>query len=281
MTANEQIFLTRLSDPMSNFFAQFSWMNEFIRILIYFASAWLIAFVLKRLLRRILRFRRPVVEDRKINLQRQRTLQGLLSSSVSILAFIIATLTSLGLFIDTDTLAWMVGLFSAAFGLGARPLISDFLAGLSFIFEDTFSVGEKIELPVSPDIEGVVEAINLRTTLLRSPTGELYVVPNGEIRTVRNFSRGKFSIANIRLTIHSSDLGTTITLLEFLGGEAMGLLPDLIEPWKIISPTGEIGHSTELTIVAKARFGKAARMRPLLLNIVQERLAEADIALED
>ena len=207
------------------------------------------------------------------------TIQSLVTSATSLAAFVAAALASVGLFVDPDTLVWMVGLFSAAFGLGARPLISDYLAGVSFIFEDTFAVGEKVELPGGVPVEGVVEAISLRTTSVRANSGELYVVPNGEIRTVRNYSRGKFSIANITLKISASDLGNTLTILEALGNEAVILLPNLIEPWQIISPEGMIGQNTELTLLAKARFGKAAEMRPRLLNFVQERLNEAGIDL--
>jgi small conductance mechanosensitive channel len=170
-------------------------------------------------------------------------------------------------------------LFSAAFGLGARPLISDYLAGISFIFEDTFAVGEKIELPGVHPVEGVIETISLRTTSVRASSGELFVVPNGEIRTVRNFSRGKFSVTNITLKILASDLSNALLILESLGKEAVLLLPNLIEPWQVISPQGVIGQCTDLTLVAKARFGKAAEMRPRLLDLVQERLTEAGIEL--
>ena len=194
-------------------------------------------------------------------------------------AFILATIASMSLFIDPNALAWVVGLLGTALGFGAGLIIGDYLSGLSFLFEDTFSVGDKIEIHVPSTIEGVVEAINLRTTLLRSPSGELYIVPNGEIRAVRNFSRGKFSIANITLKIQGSDLGTARTTLEALGSEAVTLLPNLIEPWKVTNLGGTIGQYTELTLIAKARFGKAAEMRPHLLALVQERLLEVDIQL--
>lgn len=264
---------------MTNYFDQISWLDEIIRILIYFGLAWLIAFLLNQLTRQVLRRRRLVPRDRKLRPERQKTLQSLISGAISLFAILIASLASLSLFVQADTLAWMVGLFSAAFGLGARPLISDYLAGLSFIFEDTFAVGDKIEVYCPSTTEGVVEAIQLRTTLLRSPTGESYIIPNGEIRTVRNFSRGKFSVANITLRIPASDLGKALPILESLGKEAVLLLPNLIEPWQIISPEGIIGQYTELTLVAKARFGKAAEMRPRLLNLVQERLDESGIVL--
>jgi hypothetical protein len=76
--------------------------------------------------------------------------------------------------------------------------------GISFIFEDTFDVGEKVEIL---NVEGVIEAVNLRTSTLRAPTGELYIVPNGEIRLIRNFSRGRFSITKITLKLAGEDLG--------------------------------------------------------------------------
>ncbi|MBI9043426.1 MAG: mechanosensitive ion channel [Anaerolineaceae bacterium] len=266
---------------MRDFLNQIPWWDNVLRILIYYVAAWFISLLLKRLANHLIVLGWLAPKGRKPRPERRKTLQSLISSAISSAAFIVATLASLGIFIQADTLFWMVGLFSAAFGLGARPLISDFLSGLSFIFEDTFAVGEKIEIPGIHVIEGLVETINLRTTMLRAPTGELYVVPNGEIRTVRNFSRGRFSIASITIVISASDLQKTIAILEVLGEEAVILLPNLIEPWQIISPKGMIGHSTELTLVAKARFAKAAEMRPKLLNLVHERLDKADIGLED
>ena len=127
----------------------------------------------------------------------------------------------------------------------------------------------------------MVEAVNLRTTWLRAPSGELYIVPNGEIRVVRNFSRGRFSTVKVTLKIAAADLGRTLPVLEELGPEAVALLPNLLEPWQVISESGVIGQQTELTLIAKARFGQAAEMRPRLLALVQERLSEIGVILAD
>lgn len=139
-------------------------------------------------------------------------------------------------------------------------------------------MGEKVEIL---GVEGVVEAVKIRTTLIRAPSGELFSMPNGEIRVVRNFSRGRFSIATIKIKILIGDLTSAVTALEALGEEAVTLLPNLLEPWQVLSETGVMGHQTELTILAKARFGKAAVMRPQLLTLVQKRLSEVDVTLGD
>jgi moderate conductance mechanosensitive channel len=222
------------------------------------------------------------VAEAKMRTERQHTIQHLVASTISITAFVIAALLSLGQFLSAETLALLAGLFTAAFSLGARPLIADILAGMSFIFEDNFDVGEKIEIAsVTGKVEGVVETMNLQTTTVRAPTGELYVVPNSEIRILRNFSRSRFSTAHIKLKLATDDLDRALPLLSELGSEATVLLPNLMGSWQVISETGALGAHTELTLLAKASFGQAAELRPRLLALVQERLTEAGITLTD
>jgi len=263
-------------DQLETFFTAPTLWSKGVRIAAFFFLAWLVHRLAPRIAHRLVQLSRFTLETRRPRPERQKTLRGLIASSISVVAFATATLASVGQFVDATTLVWMVGLFSAAFGLGARPLISDVLAGINLIFEDALAVGEKVEVL---GVEGIIEEVNLRTTWMRAPTGELYIVPNGEVRVVRNFSRGRFSTADMKLKIAAADLNRTLPLLQELGKEAVALLPNLLEPWQVISESGVIGQQTELTLLAKARFGKAAEIRPRLLALVQERLTEAGIAL--
>jgi small-conductance mechanosensitive channel len=256
------------------------WWGKLLLIILFYLLAWLFHRLSDRLARRLVRLSRFRKQEPPLREERLDTLHGLVKSGLTFIGFAVATFFSLLLFVNGDTLIWMIGLFSAAFGLGARPFLSDFLTGIAFLFEDTFDVGEKVELSgTSGSIEGVVEAVNMRTTEIRSPHGELITLPNGEIRLVRNFSRGRFSVADIKIRIAAEDVHKTIDLLTDLAPEAVTLLPNLLEPWQIISESGEMGQHTELTLVAKARFGKAAEMRPRLLALVQEHMGEANIQL--
>lgn len=232
----------------------------------------------RRITGRIMRLSGLAPELIRPHEKRQRTLLDLLSSTISITAFVLATLFALGRFVDTTTLIWIIGLFGAGFGFGARPLISDFLTGVSFIFEDLFDVGEKVELL---QVEGVIEKINLRTVFLRAPTGELYVIPNGEIRVVRNFSRGHFSMANITLKVETPDLARAVALLRELGEQAAIDIPEVIEPWMVINESGTVGQQVELKLVVKTDFGTAADLRPRLLDVVREKMADEQIELLD
>jgi len=248
--------------------------QKWVNILIFFLLAWLLSRLVGILSRRIIRL--GGLASHRSRPERRKTLYGLVQGIITVSFFAVAIFLSLSQFVETTTLIWMVGLFGAGFGLSARPLISDVMAGTSFIFEDTFAVGEKVEIL---GIEGVIEAITLRTTWLRAPTGESFTIPNGDIRVVRNFSRGRFSVANIMLKVPAAELERAILLLETLGREAMDSLPNLIEPWRVISETGMIGQTADLTLLAKARFGLAAEMRPKLLALVHKALENENIQL--
>ncbi len=256
------------------------WWGKLLLIILFYLLAWLFHRLSPRLARRLVQVSRFRRKNPPFRAERLDTLNGLVGSGLTFLGFFVATFLTLLLFVDGDTLIWMIGLFSAAFGLGARPFLSDFLTGIAFFFEDTFDVGEKVELTgTSGSIEGVVESVNMRTTEVRAPSGELLTVPNGEIRLVRNFSRGRFSVADIKLKIKAEDVQEAIELLTNMADEAVALLPNLLEPWQIISETGEMGQTVELTLIAKARFGKAAEMRPRMLGLVQEQMAADGIHL--
>ena len=48
------------------------------------------------------------------------------------------------------------------------------------------SVGDIVNIN---DLSGTVEAITIRTTSIRNYNGNVYIIPNGDIRTVTNMSR--------------------------------------------------------------------------------------------
>lgn len=245
-----------------------------LTILLGFLVALLFVLLSRRISRHLIRMTYLAPRHRRIAASRQATLQGLFSGFISVGALVLAMMFCVAQFIDLSTLVWMVGLFSAAFGLGLRPLISDFLTGVSFIFEDTLGVGEKVEIL---DVHGVVENVGFRVVQLRGMSGELYVIPNGEIRVIRNFSRGSFSPANVTIHLETKDLLLAIELLEDLGRVAVSQLPNLIAPWQVISQDGAIGQTVYLTLIAHARFGKAAEMRPRMLALIQDHLQQAGI----
>ncbi|MGM0830900.1 MAG: mechanosensitive ion channel family protein [Bacillota bacterium] len=122
----------------------------------------------------------------KFTERREATLSKLLENVLTYVIYFISLMTILStLDIDVKGLIAGAGIVGLAVGFGAQNLVRDIITGFFIIFEDQFSVGDYVRIGSA---EGTVEEIGLRTTKIKSWTGELHIFPNGNITEVTNFS---------------------------------------------------------------------------------------------
>lgn len=251
-------------------------------IIVYFLFATLVSLSSRYLARPFVALSRRMPGKQGMAQPRQMTLESLIGSLISLMAFLVAVLATFSLFIGSERLIWIIGLFSAAFGLAARSLVADILAGTRFIFRNTFAMGEKVELTVGgTTVEGTVEEVNVTNTLLRAASGESYVVPNGDIMVIRNYSRAPYSTARVKLVVHSGELAKAVTVLEEMSGTTSHWLPEILEPLQVLSTSENMGNRAELTVMAHCSFAKAAPIRLRLMDLIYRRLREANVELLD
>ena len=89
--------------------------------------------------------------------------------------------------LDMAPLLAGAGIMGLAFGFGGQYLIRDLINGLFILVEGQFRVNDVVKIG---EYGGLVEDINLRITTLRDLGGRVIIVPNGEIKTVVNYTRG-------------------------------------------------------------------------------------------
>ncbi len=112
--------------------------------------------------------------------------------------------------VDPTSLLAIGGVASVAVGLGAQSIIQDILAGVFILTEDQFGVGDVVKIE---GCSGTVESIGMRTTRLRSMDGDMYIIPNGQIKIVTNMSKG-FNRAIIDVGIsYNENIDTVIKIL--------------------------------------------------------------------
>jgi small-conductance mechanosensitive channel len=78
------------------------------------------------------------------------------------------------------------GVIGLAIGFGAQTLVKDIIAGVFYLMDDAFRVGDYIE---AAGTKGMVEHISLRSLRLRHPRGMVNTIPFGDIGIVTNMSR--------------------------------------------------------------------------------------------
>jgi small conductance mechanosensitive channel len=122
----------------------------------------------------------------RLNTRRLTTVGELLKNVTNIVFnFILIMLVLSQMGINLGPLIAGAGVLGLAVGFGAQSLVKDVITGFFIIFEDQFAVGDVIQ---TGTFKGTVEMIGLRTTRLVSWKGEVYILPNGSITTVTNFS---------------------------------------------------------------------------------------------
>ncbi|WP_054958302.1 mechanosensitive ion channel family protein [Paenibacillus dakarensis] len=103
------------------------------------------------------------------------------------------------------------GVLGLAVGFGAQSLVKDVITGFFIILEDQFAVGDVIK---SGEFRGTVEIIGLRTTRIRGLNGETYIIPNGLITSVTNYSVSN-SLALVDLPVKNEKrVNETIALIQ-------------------------------------------------------------------
>ncbi len=118
---------------------------------------------------------------------RSGTLLMLLRKFILVVLFVVvgfSILASLG--VNIAPLLAGAGVIGLAIGFGSQTLVKDIISGVFFLIDDAFRVGDYVEAGTA---KGTVEAISLRSLRLRHPRGQVFIVPFGDLKLVKNFTR--------------------------------------------------------------------------------------------
>ena len=183
--------------------------------------------------------------------KRAETISNLTGKFVFVLIWIMATLMILKeLNFDVRPLLAGAGVAGVAIGFGAQNIIKDVLGGVFLMMENQIRVNDVATINGKT---GLVEEINLRTTVLRGEDGAVHIFPNGVIQGLSNLTR-EYSYYVFNLTMgFNEDLDHVVTVLKSIGDEL-----SQEEPYRsvVLAPLEVLGvdklDSSGATI--KARF---------------------------
>lgn len=155
----------------------------------------------------------------RVSERRELTMVKLLENILTYVVYFVALMMILEtLTINVTSLVAGAGIVGLAIGFGAQNLVRDIITGFFIIFEDQFSVGDYIKVNA---FEGTVEEIGLRTTKIKSWTGELHILPNGSISEVTNFSlHNSTAVVDFNVSYESD-----VTEVERLVEDLLRVLP--------------------------------------------------------
>jgi small-conductance mechanosensitive channel len=122
---------------------------------------------------------------RRLSLRRPRgqniglLLGRLAQMTIVVLGFLIALSTVAPSFRAGD-LVKMLGIGTVAIGFAFQNILQNFLAGILLLLHESFQIGDSIKIN---DVEGRVDDIQARATIISTPDGHRVVVPNAVLFT--------------------------------------------------------------------------------------------------
>ena len=212
--------------------------------------------------------------------KRAETIGNLAGKALFVLIWMIAGLMTLKeMNFDVRPLLAGAGVAGVAIGFGAQNIIKDVLGGMFLMMENQIRVND---VAVINGKTGLVEEINLRTTVLRGEDGAVHIFPNGIIQGLTNLTR-EYSYYVFNLTIsYAEDTDRVVALLGRIAEELSQQ-----EPFRaaVLAPLEVLGVDklADSGAVVKARFKTIPNQqwmvgREMNRRIIQ-RFAEAKITL--
>jgi small conductance mechanosensitive channel len=166
--------------------------------------------------------------------KRARTIGQILSKVAMVTLWIVAVTVILGeLGVDIGPIIAAAGVLGLAVSFGAQNLVRDVIAGILILAENQLRVGD---VAIVNGTGGLVEAINLRTIVLRDLAGTVHVFPNGVITSLSNMTKDWSGYVFDLGVGYETDVDAAIDVVGQVG-EAMRGDPDygpkIIEPVEV------------------------------------------------
>jgi len=246
----------------------FSIFSFFFKIALIFIMASIIIKVSRKIIGRI--FSQNKKKTMRMTERREKTLKKLIENALVYTVYTLAILTLLETIgIKIGPLLAGAGIAGLAIGFGAQSLVKDVISGFFIVFEDQFAVGDYVYVA---GVEGDVEEIGLRTTKIKDWTGERYVIPNGNITQVTNYSiHNGVPVIDINIP-YENDVYEAKKVIEDINQKVFQTTDIfLTEPEVIGVQTFDVSHYV-IRIIAETTPGEQWSAERYLREVIQSEL---------
>ena len=198
----------------------------------------------------------------RIRAQQLRTLASIIHSvGISIIYFLALLQILEKLEVNVGPFLASAGIAGLAIGFGAQTLVHDVINGFFIIIENIYDIGDVVKIA---GVQGTVEYMSLRKTVLRDDTGALHSVPNSEVKIISNMTRDWAQVALHVSVDYSESSDRIIKLLNEVGQELENdpeYGPYIVAHPEVPGIERVSGSEVDYLIVTKTRPGKQYAIR--------------------
>jgi small conductance mechanosensitive channel len=256
---------------------QSSWI-EIVLLIVVVALLWRFARgIIHRLVSGTLRaqrhaFHETEVPDEELE-KRVATVEQLLASLVRAAIVMGVVFIVLGVFDLWSAIAGL-GLIVAAITLAGQSIVLDYLMGILILLEGQYYTGDTVN---TAGLEGVVEEVGLRRTVLRDASGTVHSISNGQIRVASNLTRVYAGAVVDIPGIREQDVERAIEVIDAVGRELASdpaWAPSILETPRYVATTAftDLGVTLRMSgrVRASDRWAVPAELRRRLAPALRE-----------
>lgn len=194
--------------------------KEILAPIIIVSVSYLLYVLLKTIIKKSFKFKVRGMDDK-----RKKTIMSLFLNTIKIFIIVLASLMILDIYgIDAKSLLASLGVFAAVTALAMQDILKDFIAGISIVLEGQFRIGDTISID---SFKGEVIYLSLKSTKIKSYTGEIKIYANHNVQNVINYSLTD-SLAVIDISVsYDYDLEKVEKILSNLCEKLSKELPNL------------------------------------------------------
>jgi small conductance mechanosensitive channel len=170
-----------------------------------------------------------------------------------------------------------LGLVAAALTLAGQSIVLDYLMGILILLEGPYYKGDVIAVG---GIEGTVEEVGIRRTIVRDTSGTVHAISNGEIRIASNLTRVYASAVVDIGGIRDRDIERAIGVMDRVGAELAAdaaWMDRILEPPKYVSTTAFTDLGVTLRMSGRVRPADRWTVAAELRRRLAAAFAEADV----
>jgi small-conductance mechanosensitive channel len=225
-----------------------------------------IAFILTRMLkvaaRHISQLSEKDVLPSAFRTQQIRTISSVVYSvGVFIILFVTALQILPLLGINMGPLLASAGIAGVAIGFGAQTLVRDFINGFFILAENQYDIGDTVRIA---GVQGTVESMTLRRTVLRDADGTMYNVPSSQITVVSNLTRDWTQLALHISVAYDTDSDKVVKVLQEIAQEIADdpAFAEMIVATPQVPGIDKVsGHEVEYLMLVKTKPGAQDSVR--------------------
>ena len=117
--------------------------------------------ILKNIIKKVFNFK-----TKRIKHNKQITLMNFFINVARVICFVIAAVIILGIYgVETSAIITSLGAVTVVLGLAFQDLLKDFIAGISFILENSYNVGDWVTIN---GFKGEVVSLGMKTTRVKA-----------------------------------------------------------------------------------------------------------------